>query len=125
MARRHQDLSTFLFGEGSPDACWLFHPQCVVTAQLHHRALPAHCLRPGLAPQAGAPLFSIRRKEPCAVFPPTRSRILPRTQIEVGLPLAYRLMTSMGGGMTIASSRRFGTRVQVMLAPVSAMVRPA
>jgi two-component system, NtrC family, sensor kinase len=42
-----------------------------------------------------------------------------------GLPLAYRLMTSMGGGMTIASSRRFGTRVQVMLAPVSAMVRPA
>ena len=42
-----------------------------------------------------------------------------------GLPLAYRLVSSMGGGMTIASSRRFGTRVQVMLPPVSAAVRPA
>jgi len=42
-----------------------------------------------------------------------------------GLPLAYRLVTSMGGGMTIASSHRFGTRVQVMLPPVNAMVRPA
>lgn len=42
-----------------------------------------------------------------------------------GLPLAYRLVSSMGGGMTIASSRQYGTRVQVMLPPVSASVRPA
>ena len=42
-----------------------------------------------------------------------------------GLPLAYRLVTSMGGGMTIASNRRFGTRVQVMLPPVNPLVRPA
>ena len=42
-----------------------------------------------------------------------------------GLPLAYRLVASMGGGMTIISNKRFGSRVQVMLPPVSAQVRPA
>ncbi len=42
-----------------------------------------------------------------------------------GLPLVHRLVSSMGGGMTIDSSKRFGTRVKVMLAPVSAQVRPA
>lgn len=66
----------------------------------------------GLAPEAAARAFDLplHAREGMNVF---------------GLPLAYRLVTSMGGGMTIASSRQFGTRVQVMLPPVSASVRPA
>ena len=66
----------------------------------------------GMAPEAAARAFDLplHAQAGMSVF---------------GLPFAYRLITSMGGGMTIASSKRFGTRVQVMLAPVSAGVRPA
>lgn len=66
----------------------------------------------GLPPEAAARAFDLP--------------LHARTGMNVfGLPLAHRLVTSMGGGMTIASSQRFGTRVQVMLPPVSALVRPA
>lgn len=66
----------------------------------------------GLAPEAAARAFDLP--------------LHAQTGMNVfGLPLAYRLVTSMGAGMTISSSKRFGTRVQVMLPPVSPLVRPA
>ncbi len=66
----------------------------------------------GMAPEAAARAFDLP--------------LHAQTGMNVfGLPLAYRLISSMGGGMTINSSKQFGTRVQVMLPPVSALVRPA
>jgi two-component system, NtrC family, sensor kinase len=66
----------------------------------------------GMAPEAAARAFDLP--------------LHAQTGMNVfGLPLVYRLVTSMGGGMTIKSSQKFGTRVQVMLPPVSALVRPA
>lgn len=66
----------------------------------------------GMAPEAAARAFDLplHAQEGMSVF---------------GLPLAYRVITAMGGGMAIASSKRFGTRVQVMLPPIGAGVRPA
>ncbi len=43
----------------------------------------------------------------------------------LGLPLCYRLITSMGGGMTISSTSHTGTVVRVVLPAVAARVRPA
>ncbi len=43
----------------------------------------------------------------------------------LGLPLCYRLITSMGGGMTISSTTLSGTIVRVVLPAVPPQVRPA
>ena len=104
-----------LAGESIPDGVPQEHSITVATwfdEEANEVVLEVADTGVGMAPEAAARVFDLP--------------LHAQTGMNVfGLPLAHRLVSSMGGGMTINSSKRFGTRVQVMLAPVSGLVRPA